>query len=702
MNISLRWIILCLTTVPLIVVSVLFYHQTKSLIAIEGQQRVDEFRATLMQRKKQELKCLSEIAYRATKKYYEYSHRDSIGYSLKQRGHEFKETLLRYYKAHKERFPRETIQQFMIDFVKVYRFDNGVGYFFINDFHPKMICHPVVSKLDGTDLTGYKDSRGVSVFTKMVDVCKKDGEGFVSYRWLNPKTKKEEEKISFVFTFEPFGWIIGTGEYHSVLRNRLQKKARETLRKLRYTDCGYFWINDFNARMIMHPIRPELVGQNMMDYKDANGIHVFKNAVDICSADAEQGFIEYVGPKPGSEVDKPKLSYVRTFKEWRWIIGTGVYLDDVKLAVKAEEQRVEQEIAMLVDTFGSIALTSVLLIGLITIFLITRYVNTPLERIISTLSSFDNDLTTRLGGTYRFEFASLAESFNGIIDSLQKIISSLHGATDKVTKSAADISGVVEGQAAQLAQQSAAIAEITATVEELSASSSQIADNASTVLSAAKDALSLSQSGAEAVQAIAYQMERLHEGNKSRKTDITALGERSREISEIMELINDIAEQTKLIAFNAALEASSAGEAGKRFGVVAGEIRNLADNVMESTHDISGKVKEIQLAVERMINSSSQSASDVEAGLATSQKTVELIDCIVTGAEETTTAARQISLSTQQQKSASSQIVTAMREISDGANETAENLATVTSSATTLQTLATDLDGIVSQFRVEK
>ena len=702
MSISLRWIILCLTTIPLIIVSIVFYQQTKSLISIEGKQRVEEFRDTLMQRKKQELKCLSEIAYQATKKYYDYSHRDYIGYSLKQRGHEFKETLLRYYKAHKERFPRETIQQFMIDFVKVYRFDNGVGYFWINDFHPTMICHPVVTKLDGSDLTNYKDSRGVPVFTKMVEVCKRDGEGFVSYRWLNPKNNKEEEKISFVFTFEPFGWIIGTGEYNSVLRHALQAKARETLLKLRYTDCGYFWINDFNANMLMHPIRPELQGQNMMDYKDSNGVQVFKNAVDICSTEAEQGFIEYVGPKPGSTEDRPKLSYVRTFKEWRWIIGTGVYLDDVNLAVAAEERRVEEEIAQLLDTFGSIALTSVLLIGLVTILLITRYVNTPLERIIGVLSDFDNDLTTRLSGTYRFEFASLAQYFNDLISSLQQIIKSLHGATNKVTKSAGDISGVVEGQAAQLAQQSAAIAEITATVEELSASSSQIADNASTVLFAAKEALSLSQQGADAVKAIADQMERLHVGNKSRKKDMTALGERSQEISEIMELINDIAEQTKLIAFNAALEASSAGEAGKRFGVVAGEIRSLADNVMESTHDISGKVNEIQRAVERMVRSSSESAEDVEAGLATSQKTVDLIGCIVKGAEETTTAARQISLSTQQQKSASSQIVTAMREISDGANETAENLATVSSSSTALQTLAADLDGIVCQFRVEK
>ena len=700
-QISLRWILLTLTTLPLIVISFLLYHQTRGLIALEGSRRVEEFKSRLMERKREELECLSEVAYRATKKYYDQSHQGHIGASLKRRAEEFKKTLLDYYHEHENRFPEETIQQFLVDFVKVYRFDDGVGYFWINDFQPKMICHPVIIELDGKDLSTYEDSRGFEVFNAMVKTCKEKGEGLVRYRWINPKTGKEEEKISFVFTFEPFDWIIGTGEYISVLKNKLQKKARNTLEKLRYSEYGYFWINDFDANMLMHPVRDELLGKNMMDYEDSNGKKVFQEAVEICKSPAGRGFLQYVGPKPGREEYQAKLSYVRTFKQWEWIIGTGLYLEDVESAVAKEKKRVEKEIDNLVGTFGWVAALSVLLIGTVTIILTNLWVNNPLDIIIAKLENFDNDLTVRLDGKFRFEFASLAFCFNKLLESLQSVIKQVKDAVGRVVSSTTEISGVVENQAAQLSQQSAAIAEVTATVEELSESSGQIADNAQTALSAAEEALNLSQKSSKAIKEVSSQMERVHSDNLARKSDMSALDEKSREITEIMKLINDIAEQTKLIAFNAALEASSAGERGKRFGVVAGEIRKLADNVMDSTKDIAGNIEEIQSSVQSMIASSSKNAEEVESGLKSTKEAVELIESMVGGAESTSKAARQISLSTQQQRTASNQIVTAMREISYCANDTTRDLETVSKSASNMEVLAKELEELVERFQVE-
>jgi len=696
---SLRWILLGLTVLPLLALAALLLQATRTTIMAEGEMRVAEYERTLMAHKRQELRALSELAYQSAQKYYDYSAPAHIGYSLKQRGLEFKATLTRFYRTQQATLPADTVRQTIVDFVRAYRFDDGVGYFWINDFGPKMICHPILSKLDGTDLSTYADTAGTKLFNDMVEVCKNDGDGFVTYRWLNPKSNLEEEKLSYVFTFEPCGWIVGTGEYLSVLRQNLQQKALEAIEKLRYGENGYFWINDFTPRMIMHALDATLNGRDLRDFTDSRGNKLFVDAAGVCRNHGE-GFIRYFWPKPGGASEIEKLSYVRSFKQWQWIIGTGVYLDDVKAAVAAEERCVAMQSELVLRRFGMVAVPLALLVTVAAMMLVTRLVSLPLQRVISTVHDIGNDLTVRIEGAYRFEFDTLVRCFNGLLESLRGVIAQVAESVGGVDGSVREISGAVEGQAAQLSQQSAAITQITATVEQMSASSGQIAENASTVLGAAKDALDLSQKGEKAVAGIAATMERIHRECAARQQDIAALGQRSREISEVMVLINDIAEQTKLIAFNAALEASSAGEAGRRFGVVAAEIRNLADTVMEETREIESKVAEIQRAVDGLVVADRESAGSVQDGLVSSRQTTELLRKLVVGAEKTTMAARQISLSTQQQKTASSQIVGAMREINDGAVATAENIATINATTADLRGLSARLEELVSSFKI--
>ena len=153
------------------------------------------------------------------------------------------------------------------------------------------------------------------------------------------------------------------------------------------------------------------------------------------------------------------------------------------------------------------------------------------------------------------------------------------------------------------------------------------------------------------------------EYNQNNLRQIVELGKRSKEINKVMEIINNIADQTKLIAFNAAIEASSAGEAGKRFGVVAVEIRRLADNVMESTGEIAGKIEEIQDAVNRLVITSEKGSKRVQNGMDLVAQTVDVMNNILAGAQSTTESSKQISLSTQQQNTASSQVVTPWKEI---------------------------------------
>ena len=170
----------------------------------------------------------------------------------------------------------------------------------------------------------------------------------------------------------------------------------------------------------------------------------------------------------------------------------------------------------------------------------------------------------------------------------------------------------------------------------------------------------------------AKEMEDIIKDGEKNIDDIVKLGEKSQEINTVMEIINNIADQTKLIAFNAALEASSAGEAGKRFNVVAVEIRRLADNVMESTSDIAKKINEIQESINLLIMSSEKTSIEMSQGKEAQSETIGILQNILEGAKINTEASKQISISTHQQETASEQVVIALKEISEGSTQNAK------------------------------
>lgn len=248
------------------------------------------------------------------------------------------------------------------------------------------------------------------------------------------------------------------------------------------------------------------------------------------------------------------------------------------------------------------------------------------------------------------------------------------------------------------AQESASIAEITSTTEELSASSTQIADHARTVADIAQTTWEDTKKGATAIESMIMKMSEIHRDSQKSAEEIIALGRKSKEITKVMAIINTIADQTKLLAFNAALEASSAGEAGKRFGVVAAEIRRLADSVTESTGEIEGKISEIQEAVNNLAVASEKSSQGIEQGMNFSAETAALLSDIVAAAHSTMDSAKQISLSTQQQRTANSQVVTALREIVEGTSSTSTSIEAMGTISHELAGLSEGLERLLAKL----
>lgn len=266
-----------------------------------------------------------------------------------------------------------------------------------------------------------------------------------------------------------------------------------------------------------------------------------------------------------------------------------------------------------------------------------------------------------------------------------------------VHSAAQEIAGAVEGQAATSAEMSSSVAEITSTMEELSASSSKVAEHSQSVVDMADRTWENSKEGADAMRAMLDRMEEIRTDNHQSLCVIEELGKKSKEISKIMHIIESVADQTKLIAFNAALEASSAGDAGKRFSVVAAEIRRLADNVTGSAGEIADKVGEIQDAISHLVVTAEKGAERIEAGMGESSRVADILGGLEHAAHESSTAAQQISLATQQQRTASGQVVVALREIVDASSQTAGAIVRISDVARNMTSLSKQLETLVGK-----
>ncbi|MGM0593181.1 MAG: methyl-accepting chemotaxis protein [Pseudomonadota bacterium] len=313
----------------------------------------------------------------------------------------------------------------------------------------------------------------------------------------------------------------------------------------------------------------------------------------------------------------------------------------------------------------------------------------------------DGKLSKRLElSTVQEDFRSLGERINEMAEHMEQTVKSVFAAVSHLSDSSSDLAFSYQENAAIASDQSASLTEITSTMEELSGSSVEIANHAKHVLELSNHALDETHEGANAVAEMTTKMDEIATDNRSRTNEIIELGRKSKEITKIMNIINDIADQTKLLAFNAALEASSAGEAGKRFSVVAAEIRRLADSVIESTADIESRIEETEQAIQRLVLGSEEGAKKVAQGMELSAQTSGLLDNTLNNVKSTTEATKSIVLSTQQQKTASEQVLIALKDIKYGGERSASSIEQTSQVVNRLGEMAIDLHDQLENFEV--
>nr|WP_242462284.1 Cache 3/Cache 2 fusion domain-containing protein [Citrobacter freundii] len=466
----------------------------------------------------------------------------------------------------------------------------------------------------------------------------------------------------FISHYEPiadkYGQVIGAVAVGFDVKQTLQPIIRHLL-DVHIGKNGYAYVLDAGfdpGRMLSHP---SLANQQVVNITDANGYKLFADILEHKNGITYYNWVSGYGVAP-----KTKVAVYEYIEGINWIIATTSYVDDVAKSSNLVRNGLLLFTALLLPII-------LLLIAIASRFLISRRLNRVL-RIAQTIA--EGDLTVDVQVDHPDEIGELLGAVEMMRQRLHSLVGDMVSHANSVHQASLHITEAVDGQASTSVETSSSVAEITSTMEELSASSTQIAEHSRAVVDIANQTLEDCNKGSDSMSQLLMRMTDIDNDNQQNMREIMMLGNKSTEISRVMVIINSVADQTKLIAFNAALEAASAGEAGKRFSVVAAEIRRLADSVTESTVEIENKISEIQNAINRLVLNAEKGGESIKSGTRACQLSAEHLNDIVVTAEQTSTAALQISLSTQQQKTASNQVVMALREIVVASNYTSQSI----------------------------
>jgi methyl-accepting chemotaxis protein len=503
-----------------------------------------------------------------------------------------------------------------------------------------------------------------------------------------------------------------------------QTRTADMARSVRYGDDNkdYIWINDYFPKIIVHPFSPELEGKDVTSVTDKNPdnpIYLFQEFAKIALTDAKSGFVTYTWQwKDDPTKTVPKISYVKAFEPWKWVIGTGIYIEDFKAEIFTLKRNL------------IIISVSTMLVTLIFLFLFSRAITggiTLLESKIRLLQS--GDLTLRLSSRYEDEIGRMITSFSELTRHMREIIIEVINTVETLSSSSVEMSASADTFAKSSQQQAASSEEITATIEQISGGveniSAEVSGQLENVGAIQKQITSLNgelgdiNAQIQSTKNLATEMSTVAKAGENSlrlmSDNMSNINSSSQEMKNIIGIINDISDRINLLSLNASIEAARAGDAGRGFAVVADEISKLAEQTAQSIKEIGKRIKENETEIGKFSSNAEDVIqllnSIVEGVIQINGMTDKVATTMLSGLSANTRIledfagfkkrAEMITTATGEQKIAMDEMVKTVADIAGTAQHTASTSEEIAASAGDLANIAETLKGKVEFFKVK-
>ncbi|MEN2427623.1 methyl-accepting chemotaxis protein [Chromobacterium vaccinii] len=495
-----------------------------------------------------------------------------------------------------------------------------------------------------------------------------------------------QSAVGLVSSYEK---LVESGKIGEADAKRMLSKA---LSSMHYEKADYFFAYDSDWNYVAHGAKPELIGKNLAGVKDPNGIELktlFQNAI---SSPGGGGYGEYVWSKPGFDQPQPKISYVTTTPKWHWIVGTGIYLDDVSAAF-------HRELLWLGGVLAAALLVLLGMGGMILRKVLSQLGADPQETVavVKRIAAghLDEDVAVREG-----DQDSLMSAVGAMQRELERLVRDIIDGANQLSQVSSKVTGEAEAVGRGSEQQSAAATAMAASIEQLTVSVNHISDRSQDARNLANESGTLSKSGGAVIAEAVSEMRRINDAVDQTSGIITSLADKTQTISSIMQVIKDIADQTNLLALNAAIEAARAGEMGRGFAVVADEVRKLSERTAQATQEIASMIQDVQQGAEHSRHSMEEAVSRVKAGLGLAEQAGSEIARIQDSASGVVDVIGDISHALKEQSAASQTIAQHVEQIAHSATSNASASQSASQAIHNMHQLAANLRQLVSRFSV--
>ncbi|EGJ50650.1 methyl-accepting chemotaxis protein [Desulfocurvibacter africanus] len=542
-----------------------------------------------------------------------------------------------------------------------------------------------------------------------------------------------EDRLNRSSNLVEVAWSL-LGDYAEDVRmgrlseDEAKRRAMVRLGGLRFGQDNYFWINDFDGVMLMHPLLPQLKGKSLLDDQDEQGKYYMREMLEAARTNGE-GYVEYIWPKPGSLELAPKISYVKVFQPWNWLVGCGIYVDDVQREVAAMRNTV--------IIFGLIAMAGLLALAYFMAGMITgpivqatdaagqlaegalpevhserRDESGRLLAAMSSMASAQREMAEKAEAISRGDLSVevvprseqdvLGQALARMIESLRAQMGEISDGVGVLAASAAEIASLVNQLAANAAQTSVSVEETVTTVEELRQTSHMAASKADEVSNSARRNAEIAVSGQSATRDAVLGMEDIRAKMDSISQSAHELIDNTRTAQDIIDTVNDLADQSNLLAVNAAIEAARVEHGAEGFAVVAAEMRSLAEESKQGAARVRKLLAQMRVSSERTTQAMESGLDAVNQGVQQATAAGTAIQSLAENISANAQAATQIAMVGRQQREGVDQVLEAVQSIRDANTQNSQAADSLRQEAANLEILGRRLKDMVARYTVRK